>query len=309
MNYCKTPIIAACFSIVFPLSFAWADAPVVDDSDRFAMMDEQAYNAPAAQVSKYDNGFGVDDDSPLVKEDHNPSYNEPSGDFKDSAKLIDKIQALQQELQELRGQLEVQAHDLKLLQQQQLSYYKDLDTRLGAPGTKMPQTNLSAPIAVSPKMPQAITPTTDKPKVAQAPAATPVAQTLPRGNPADEQISYLAAYELVKNKKFEEAIKSMQIFVQKYPRGGYTANAQYWLGELYLQKKDYVNAIAHFEVVLNQFPSSSKAADCTLKLGYAHAAAGNKQEATRRLQTVLKNYPNTPMAQLAQLKLETLNAL
>ena len=50
----------------------------------------------------------------------------------DNAKLIDKIQSLQQEVQELRGQLEVQAHDLKLLQQQQVAFYKDLDARLGS---------------------------------------------------------------------------------------------------------------------------------------------------------------------------------
>ncbi len=32
-----------------------------------------------------------------------------------NAVLLDKVQGLQQEVQELRGQLEVQAHDLKII--------------------------------------------------------------------------------------------------------------------------------------------------------------------------------------------------
>lgn len=235
MKHCKKHIIATYLTLAFPLGMSWAMAPVVEDSDRFAMMDEQAYDAPAAfQSSKYDDGFS--DDAPLAKEDNSaPAYKEPSNDFKDSAKLIDKVQALQQQVQELRGQLEVQAHDLKLLQQQQLAFYKDLDTRLSASGTKMTQNKplTIAPPAVAPKPTMPVVKTSAAP-VYVAPKANAVVS---RGNPADEQISYLAAYELLKNKKFDEAIAAMQTFVQKYPRGGYTANAEYWLGELYLQKK------------------------------------------------------------------------
>lgn len=127
-----------------------------------------------------------------------------------------------------------------------------------------------------------------------------------RSNPADEQISYLAAYELVKNKRFDDALVAMQAFVTQYPQGGYTANAQYWLGELYMVKNNYPKAIDHFEIVLKQFPSSSKAAACTLKIGYALAASGKDNEARLRLQQVLKNYPDTPTAQLAATKLESL---
>lgn len=309
MINCKKTIIATCFTLLLPVTTVWSEAIIVDDSDNFAMMEEQAYEAPVARQSKYDDGFSTDDEAALVKED-NTSYSEPNAKFKDNANLIDKVQVLQKEIQELRGQLEVQAHDLKLLQQQQVAFYKDLDARLGASSGKLAQTKPTqisaapAPMPASPKVaimptkPTKVAPVTPKPAVAVA-----------RGNPADEQISYLAAYELVKNKKFEEATNSMEIFVQKYPQGGYTANAQYWLGELYLLKKDYAQAIAHFEVVLNQFPSSSKAGDCMLKAGYAYAASGNTPEARQQFQKVVKSYPNTPIAQLAQSKLETINAL
>ena len=58
----------------------------------------------------------------------------------DNANLIEKVLNLQKEVQELRGQLEIQAHDLKLLQQQQLAFYKDLDSRLSGGAAKSAQT-------------------------------------------------------------------------------------------------------------------------------------------------------------------------
>lgn len=313
MIHCKKHLIAACFTLMLPLA-SWSEAPVVDESDNFAMMDEQqaAYEAPVVNPKydepQVDHAQADQEDGPaLAKEDRN---SEPKSNFNDNAKLIDKVQTLQQEIQELRGQLEVQAHDLKLLQQQQVAFYKDLDARLGSGANKSAQTNAPTDInlgaksaATHPAMPitnpkTTVTSTAPKPVVAVS-----------RINPADEQISYLAAYELVKNKHYDEAVNAMQSFTQKYPKGGYTANAEYWLGELFLVKKDYSRAIEHFDVVLKQFPSSSKSAASMLKAGYAYAASGNNAEAKRHFEQVIKTYPATPTAQLATSKLESINAL
>ncbi len=326
MIHCKKNIIAVCFTLMLPLA-CWSEAPVIDDSDNFAMMDEQqaAYEAPVvnpkydqpqtdraqgdiARNDKYDIDTNEDDGVPLAKED---TASEPKNNFNNNAKLIDKVQSLQQEVQELRGQLEVQAHDLKLLQQQQVAFYKDLDSRLGAGATKSaqakPPTDLNLGAKPTATQPTAPTPVTNT--VAASAPPKPVVVPTSRMNPADEQISYLAAYELVKNKRFDDAIAAMQSFVVKYPQGGYSANAEYWLGELYLVKKDYPKSIEHFEVVLKQFPSSSKSAASLLKAGYAYAASGNNAEAKRRLEQVVRTYPDTPTAQLASSKLAAINSL
>lgn len=329
MINCKKTIIAACFSVILPLT-SWSEAPVVDDSDNFAIIDGQQMADEAPVVNpKYDepqieNGeldgpqsqsYQMDDaqtdDGPaLVKEDQNSASD---NNINDNAKLIEKILSLQQEVQELRGQLEVQAHDLKLLQQQQVAFYKDLDSRLGNAASKSSQVKPSTDITLGSKTPVSQQPnvpvTAESKTIKTATTTTTPVVAVSRINPADEQISYLAAYELVKNKRYDDAISAMQTFVQKYPKGGYTANAEYWLGELYLVKKDYNKSIEHFETVLHQFPSSSKSAASMLKAGYAYAAKGDNQEAKRRFQQVVKTYPDTPTAQLATSKLETINAL
>jgi tol-pal system protein YbgF len=309
----KSHRLLLCLGFVWLLSFqAFAEAPVVDDSENFAILDDQqAVEQPVPKAQLDDMG---DEEEIALAQDNRDSNNANAG-------LLDKLQGMQQELQELRGQLEMQAHELKLLQQQQLSFYKDLDTRIQNSSSKLdksaqlilPNENPSK-LAIS--SPQTKTNLPETPVKSEAPIKPVVpkekiSSILPadgtsRGNPADEQISYLAAYDLVKNKHFEEALNAMQTFVARYPKGGYTANAQYWLGELYLVKNNYAKAIEHFELVLRQFPSSSKAAASTLKIGYALASSGKIEDARMRLQEVLRNYPDTPTAQLATAKLESL---
>lgn len=267
-------LLAASFCVCLLPFNAFCEAEVVDDSENFALLEEQqaAYESPVAQ----------NDEPALAKDDQIGSNH---GNSNNNAALLDKIQGLQQEVQELRGQLDVQAHELKLLQEQQLSFYKDLDARISNPAKG---STVVAPVPV-------VVPT----------PIQPVAGTS-RANPADEQISYLAAYDLVKNKQFDSALTAMQTFVTKYPHGGYTANAQYWLGELYMVKNDYPQAIEHFNVVLQAFPTSSKNAASMLKIGYALAASGKTAEARVKLEDVIKMYPDTSTAKLAKAKLNSL---
>ena len=296
-------LIALIFTCLLPFN-AFSEALVVDDSENFALLDEQqtAHERPVAN-ERHNAQINNDDyELPLAKDDNESNHNSGNASL-----LLDKVQGLQQEIQELRGQLEIQAHDLKLLQQQQVTFYKDLDARLRHEPLKASQNDPSTDLSLSAATPpESLTPnmgTAPIKPIAGAGISTPPAV---RNNPADEQISYLAAYELVKNKRFDEALVAMQTFVTQYPQGGYTANAEYWLGELYMVKKNYPEAMLHFNTVLKQFPSSSKTAASTLKIGYALAASGKKQEAIQQLQQVIKNYPDTQTAKLAKTKLESL---
>ena len=118
--------------LVFCLCFflpcaVFAEAPVVDESENYARLDDQqaAFGQPVESSNIMN-----DNEQPFAKED-------TLSDTATNVTLLNKLQGLQQELQELRGQLEVQAHHLKLLQEQQLSFYKDLDSRISNDVTKL----------------------------------------------------------------------------------------------------------------------------------------------------------------------------
>lgn len=270
----------------------YAAAPVVDESENYALLNDES-----PSVSHHQPSVDNEEEVALVKNDTRDNHS--------AVDLVNQLKGLQQDIQELRGQLELQAHELTLLKQQQLSFYKDLDSRLKIKSPVATQTTHTGAknedLELSLESDSVAAASSNSKSLPLTPVATST-----KSNPADEQISYLAAYELVKNKQFDDALVAMQQFVTRFPKGGYTANAHYWLGELYMVKKNYPAAIAHFETVLHQFPSSSKSAPCSLKIGYALAASGRESEAKKRLTQVIKKYPDTPTAQLASIKLHTL---
>ncbi|OGV45250.1 MAG: tol-pal system protein YbgF [Legionellales bacterium RIFCSPHIGHO2_12_FULL_42_9] len=247
------------------VSQSHAFAPIIDDSENFAVMDDDLqadFNTPADRAVE---NIALAHDDALTNNHKNLGQK--------NLKLLGQIQELQREVQELRGQLEVQTHELAVVKEQQLAFYKDLDSRLQPTNARIATKTSDAPV-----------------------------QT----NPVDEEIGYMAAYDLIKHKQFINAIIAMQTFIDKYPHSGYIANAQYWLGELHLARKNYAESIQHFEIVLKDYPKSGKAAASHLKIGYAMAASGKTDVAKNILQQVIKDYPDTTTAKLAQVKLNTI---
>jgi tol-pal system protein YbgF len=301
-------------SLAFALTGnAFSEAPVVDESENFALFEQQEASSPPAD-SRGSRYARANEETPLAHEEYTDSHSTGN-----NLALVNKIQGLQQDIQELRGQLEVQSHDLKALQQQQVEFYKDLDARLrhepiaaGQPKAAAVQPNIEASTPLNLDEPLNQNQPTQSTSAAlgntlEQPSTSVATRPLPaRANSTNEQVSYLAAYELINNKQFAEALPAMQTFVAQYPQGGYTANAHYWIGELYMVQKNYPEAIQQFEMVLQKFPTSSKSSASMLKIGYALAAAGELNAAKQRLQTVVKQYPDTHAAQLALAKLESL---
>lgn len=246
----------------------FASAPVVDDSDNYS---NQANNMqPLAHDDTQNMGF----------ERENSSV-----DANQIAKLLNQIQDLQQTVQELRGQLDTQRQTIDAIKEQQLTLYKDLDSRIT--GASKPLDAKQTPIQA---------------KIAEK----PIAGKKNSQNPADEQISYMAAYNLIEKKQYPKAQFALQEFIQNYPNSGYTSNAEYWLGELCFQQKDYSQAMAHFENVINNFPSSNKLPASLYKLGATLAANGQTEEARARFNELMQKYPDSDAAKLAANKLKVL---
>ena len=264
------------FSFLFA-NFAYTQAPVEDASENVANYSSEPDNL-----------------KPLAHDDNNNGYfdgpaqaNSPSSNSQQEiSKLLKQIQDLQQSVQELRGQLDSQNQLIQTLKDQQLTLYKDLDARVAALSNQ-PQ---------SAKVKNELASTNQEPVISH---------TTPQ-NPADEQISYMAAYSFVEKKQYAKATLALQEFIHQYPKSPYAANAEYWLGELFLQQKDYARAIAHFENVVNNFPDSNKAAASLYKLGVTHLANGDKTQAKAKFQEVLQRYPDSDTAQLASNQLKIL---
>ena len=202
-----------------------------------------------------------------------------------------QIDALSNEVRDLRGSLEEANYKLQQATERQKSLYQELD--------KVKASNAAAPAATggaantAPEQPAAQSQGA-QPAAANAPApAAPVT--------AEETKAYEAAVDLVmKDQRYDKAIPAFEGFIQQHPQSGLVPNAHYWLGQLQYNQGDKAGAKANFLIVAQKYKSSPKRADALLKLGMITLGEGDKDKAGKFFQLVIKQYPDSPSAQLAQ---------
>jgi len=221
--------------------------------------------------------------------------------------LMEQVKTLQREAQQLRGDIEVQTHNMENLQKRQRDLYLDIDRRLHRleAGGAQPAEGTAAP--EMPPQPSLTMP----PGAAASPGASgapqAVAVTPPSLNPAAERKDYDAALEILKEGRYNEASSAFRDFLQKYPGSSYADNAQYWLGEVFYVTRQFQPAIGEFEKVVNDYPGSGKLADAKLKLGYIHYELKDWAKARELLSQVTQDYPSTTAARLAQERLDRMS--
>jgi|SRR5690554_444384 len=189
--------------------------------------------------------------------------------------LYYQLQTLQQEVMELRGQVEEQAHELQRLKQQSLDNYLDLDRRVSAL-TIGGSSNAAAP---------ALPPTSASVSGSNLANITPTPNTSVNTD-ASERSMYNAAYDLLKQRAIDESIAAFESHLQVYPRGEYAGNSYYWLGEIYLLKNDLAKAEEWFGNLLREFPDNRKVHDTQFKLGRVYHLQGKSARAEELLKIV-----------------------
>ncbi len=182
-----------------------------------------------------------------------------------------QIDALTEELRRLRGEFDQLQHEVERARAQQRDQYLDLDTRLRA---------------------------------AEAALTAAQATTAP-GSPEAE---YQAAFNLLKDRRNEEAEGALREFATKYPQHELASNAVYWLGEAHYVQRDYPAALAAFESVLRDYPGTRKSPDALLKAGYCQYELKRFGNARALLTRVVEDYPDTQAAADARERLQRLPA-
>jgi tol-pal system protein YbgF len=98
----------------------------------------------------------------------------------------------------------------------------------------------------------------------------------------------------------------LQQYIAKYPRGGYAADAHYWLGELYAVAGNSAGAIKQFHVVIKRFPDSARVVDALLKMGVIEESETNYTQAKVWFARVVNQFPNTMASRMANRSLTQL---
>jgi len=191
------------------------------------------------------------------------------------SELFYQLQVLQQEIQDLRGQVEEQTYLVNRLQRDQKEQYLDLDRRLVALSENQPAPGPSS----------------------TAPTTAPV--NVSAGS-LTEREAYTQAFDAMRAREFDASMVGFQQLIEAYPNGQFTPNAYYWIGELYLvAKADAELARQSFMQVANLYPDHQKAPDALYKLGVVYHTLGDMDAARTYLQRVQQEHPASSAAGLA----------
>lgn len=227
--------------------------------------------------------------------------------------LYNQLQRLQQEVQQLRGEVDLLNRRMQAMEDRQRDIYVDLDSRLRklettAPPAAAPGADIAPPTSGATGAP------TGAPPVQPPPPAAPqlpverenqgVAPEVETGISVAAEAPYQQAFETLKTGRYEEAAAQFKSYLEQYPDSPYADNARYWLGESYYVVREFDEAVKHFQRVLESYPQSSKRADALLKIGFIYYEQGKLDQSRETLEKVVRQYPDSTVAGLARRRLE-----
>ena len=195
-------------------------------------------------------------------------------------RLQQQLDTMQQEVNELRGSIELHNYQLERILDRQRELYAEIDKRMSG--------------------------------VSNPPPVTPVAtNSAQQGSgavlSANENDAYDKAVNLIlKDKLYDQAIPAFQSFLQTFPNSSYASNAHYWLGQLLFNKQDWAGASAQFQILVNKYPDSNKRADALVKLGVTEMERSNSARAKQLWEQVIREFPDSPSSKDAAKRLKSI---
>lgn len=264
---------------------------------------------------------------------------QPAQQNRSIIELMNQIEALNTDINGLRGQIEVLNNSLENAQRRQRDMYLDLDTRLRRiEGTGDPAQKSAADLEARikkleqqlsdldgrPKQPETAAAVPAERSSTAAPASTaavpqpspPAAPTVARptapaaataaGDAASARRAYDSALTLYRAGDYQGAIAAFDAFVKRYPRDGLAANAQYWIGDAWFNLRDFRAAANAQQTLIATYPDNPKVPDAMLNLSSSQIALGDNAGAKKTLEDLANRFPQTDAADKARQRLQRL---
>lgn len=201
-----------------------------------------------------------------------------------------RLTQIDEEMRQLRGQIEQAAHQSREALEAQKRLAEDVNYRLQA----LEQAQAQAAVAAAGETANAPAAPTEEPSAPTEPAGykpTRAAKTSPTGADfPNSNAHYNHAFKLLNSKHYSEAATSFDAFVRSYPNDPLVSNAYYWLGESYYARGDYTRAAEGFRKGFEANPQGQKAPDNLLKLAMSLENIKRTNEACIVLNQIVNKY-------------------
>ncbi len=200
------------------------------------------------------------------------------------ADMQNQIEALKQEVANLKGDLEVAQHNLEATQTRQKDLYTDTDTRLR---------RIESGPAPAPT-----------PANGASGAVAPVAAA------EEKDVKALADANLLsQSAKHKEAFAAFDSFLKEYPNSKLAPEALYGMGYSQFGLKNYKSSIATQQKVLDLHPESAKVPEAMFNMANSQIQLGQVSSAKKTLRDLIAKFPDATATPNAQTRLKALEAI
>ncbi len=192
--------------------------------------------------------------------------------------LAQQLQALRDELAELRGRINRMNETLQQVQQSQQN--------LAAPAAT-PGNGAAAPTSGAGPGPG---------------PASPAAATLPPDTLYRNALSdYVSGTRVLAQREFQQ-------FLGSYPNDYHAPRAAFYLGDIYSREHQYRKAIAEYNAIIDRYVARDLIPAAQLKKSFALISLGQRAAAASELHSLIAHYPRTQEADSARRELRSLQA-
>ena len=204
--------------------------------------------------------------------------------------LLSQIDRLNEELNKVKGELDVAQPNIEISQQRQKDLYVDTDGRL----RKLENSGTSSANNALENKEQTLQVNNTN--------ATPAESNA-------ESKAFDSAQALLQAGKYKEAFDAFDKFLQTYSNSKQVPNAQYSLGFSQFSLKNYKAAIATQQKLISQFPDSAKVPEALFNIANCQIQLSDIEGAKKSLRDLIAQHPVSELIPNAKRRLAVLESI
>ena len=206
--------------------------------------------------------------------------------------LLEKLNKLEEEIANLSNNLDQNTYELQRIEDANQLRYMDLDKRIHQLETLILLSNEED------NQDQIVSGDIDE---------NPLSDLIANDESEEEFLLWSNSLKLIENSRYSEAAENLRLLILSFPRGEYSIEAYFYLGDIYFQQQMYQESIETFNSLLINFPENNRTPETIFKLGLNFLRLEDEIAAIRNFNNVIQNYPESSAAILSEEELVKLN--
>ena len=206
--------------------------------------------------------------------------------------LLEKLNKLEEEIANLSNNLDQNTYELQRIEDANQLRYMDLDKRIHQLETLILLSNEED------NQDQIVSGDIDE---------NPLSDLIANDESEEEFLLWSNSLKLIENSRYSEAAENLRLLILSFPRGEYSIEAYFYLGDIYFQQQMYQDSIETFNSLLINFPDNNRTPETIFKLGLNFLRLEDEIAAISNFNNVIQNYPESSAAILSEEELVKLN--